>query len=396
MTSVVLCPLYNGVALQDNNGNLLSKGQLFTYQAGSFTVPQATYTDNTGNTLNANPIILSSTGRLPHGLWLDATLNYNFVLTLSDGTTIIETTDNVSASSVTGNIVTSLTAGPGITLSSSTGNVTISTGTGGWSTGTTPLYISGTSFSVVGNQTVIYSVELRIQATVTAGTVYGTILTSSYSGITGVTTVTLQMDDSEVLDSGLSVIQYSTTSAKSTPPSSSMIVTPINVSGTYYPVMAASTTTNSQAYIIDPDGALTYNPGTDILTGNFTGNITGNTVTQSNGNNSNLIASTEFVANAITTITSGIFNPTGTWVNETASRVIGNVYINSTSYFMPVSVNARVFSTQSGTLFINGNAVVVVGATGSDTSFNLSALIPPSANYKVTASPGLGSWYEFR
>lgn len=279
MTTVVLSPVYNGVACQDNNGNLLAGGYLYAYQQGSFTVLQPTYTDHTGSVQNANPIQLSSTGRLPNALWLDASLNYNLVLTLADGTTIVQYTDNISSSSVTGATVTSITAGTGITISSSTGNVTISTGSAGWQTGTMPLYISGTSFSVLGNQTATYKPDTRIQAIVTAGTVYGSILTSSYSGITGITTITLQMDDADALDSGLSVVEYSIVSALSTPASSQMIVTPINNAGTYYPILASGTGTNPQSYIIDPDGALVYNPATDILTGNFSGNFSGNTST---------------------------------------------------------------------------------------------------------------------
>lgn len=45
----------------DNNGNPLVGGKLYTYAAGTST-PLATYTDSTGATPNANPIILDSRG----------------------------------------------------------------------------------------------------------------------------------------------------------------------------------------------------------------------------------------------------------------------------------------------------------------------------------------------
>lgn len=67
----------------DANGNALNGGKLFTYAAGT-TNKQATYTDSTGNTANANPIILNSRGECD--LWLDQTLAYKFTLSPSTDT----------------------------------------------------------------------------------------------------------------------------------------------------------------------------------------------------------------------------------------------------------------------------------------------------------------------
>lgn len=64
----------------------------------------------------------------------------------------------------------------------------------------TPTYVSGTSFTVAGNQTAIYSVGRRVRTFNTGGTVYGTISASVY---TTLTTVTIA-PDSGSLDSGLS------------------------------------------------------------------------------------------------------------------------------------------------------------------------------------------------
>lgn len=75
----------------DNNGVPLSGGSLYTYQAGT-TTPQATYTDQSGVTPNANPIVLDSAGRC--AMWLDPTLSYKFLLQDSGGNTI-KTIDNV-------------------------------------------------------------------------------------------------------------------------------------------------------------------------------------------------------------------------------------------------------------------------------------------------------------
>jgi hypothetical protein len=44
-------------------------GKLFTYASGTTTVPLATYTDSTGNTANANPVILRFTRRSKGMAW---------------------------------------------------------------------------------------------------------------------------------------------------------------------------------------------------------------------------------------------------------------------------------------------------------------------------------------
>jgi hypothetical protein len=48
--------------LNDQDGNPLSGGKLYTFEAGT-TTPKATYTDNTENTPLANPVILDAAGR---------------------------------------------------------------------------------------------------------------------------------------------------------------------------------------------------------------------------------------------------------------------------------------------------------------------------------------------
>jgi hypothetical protein len=68
--------------------------------------------------------------------------------------------------------------------------------------GDVPTYVSGTQFTVPGNLTARYPVGRRVRASVTAGTVYGTINASAY---TSLTTVTVTWD-SGALDSGLSEV----------------------------------------------------------------------------------------------------------------------------------------------------------------------------------------------
>lgn len=68
--------------------------------------------------------------------------------------------------------------------------------------GDTPTYVSATQFTVPGNLTSRYTVGRRVRASVTAGTVYGTITNSAY---TSLTTVTVSLDSGS-LDSGLSEV----------------------------------------------------------------------------------------------------------------------------------------------------------------------------------------------
>jgi hypothetical protein len=68
--------------------------------------------------------------------------------------------------------------------------------------GLTPTFVSGTQFTVAGNQTSTFSVGRRVRMSVTAGTIFGTITASAY---TSLTTVTVSVD-SGAIDSGLSEV----------------------------------------------------------------------------------------------------------------------------------------------------------------------------------------------
>ena len=112
----------------DANGNPLVAGKVYTY-AGGTTTPIATYTDQTGATANANPIILDSRGMA--NIWLQPTVAYKFVIKDENDVTqyttdnILVPVDNLSFSSPPpiGNV--SPNTGAFSTLSA-TGNVTFS------------------------------------------------------------------------------------------------------------------------------------------------------------------------------------------------------------------------------------------------------------------------------
>lgn len=85
----------------DNNGNVLTGGKLWSYQAGT-TTPQTTYTSASGATAHTNPIVLDSAGRVATGeIWVTAGQNYKFVLMTSASVTIA-TWDNITGINGTG------------------------------------------------------------------------------------------------------------------------------------------------------------------------------------------------------------------------------------------------------------------------------------------------------
>ena len=96
----VTLSLFAGAGAQffDNNGNVLSGGKIYTYQAGT-TTPLATYTTNSESAFHTNPIILDSAGRVPSGgeIWLQLGIGYKFVLRTSTEV-LIATYDNIPSS----------------------------------------------------------------------------------------------------------------------------------------------------------------------------------------------------------------------------------------------------------------------------------------------------------
>ena len=86
-----------GAQLFDNNGNPLSGGKLYTYEAGT-TTPLTTYTSSSGGTPHANPIILDAAGRVPTGeIWLNYFSRYKFVVKTS-ADVLLATYDNIGGS----------------------------------------------------------------------------------------------------------------------------------------------------------------------------------------------------------------------------------------------------------------------------------------------------------
>lgn len=79
MTTVVRTPL--PLFSYEYLGEPVSGGFVYTYLANSLT-PATTYTDHTGGTPNANPVVLNASGQAD--IWLDASKTYKFIITDGD------------------------------------------------------------------------------------------------------------------------------------------------------------------------------------------------------------------------------------------------------------------------------------------------------------------------
>jgi hypothetical protein len=87
-----LLPPLAVLQLFDDLGGVLAGGKVHSFAAGT-TTPKTTWTDSTGATPNANPVILDSAGRAE--IWLTEGEAYKFVIRDASDVTL-ETVDNVS------------------------------------------------------------------------------------------------------------------------------------------------------------------------------------------------------------------------------------------------------------------------------------------------------------
>jgi len=221
-----LSPVGNSQQVASNGAPLVG-GKIYTYLAGS-TTPAATYTDNTGSTPQANPIILDSNGLPLSPIWLQGGVSYKLVIQTAAGVTM-RTVDNVS----------------GINDTTNTQNEWVDSGL-------TPTYISGTSFSLVGDQRAIFQQYRRVKTQNTSGTVYGTVSSSTYS--LGVTTIIVANDGTSALDSGLSTAAYGFMSATN-PSIPVLFVT--NADEQKQTFTAFTTAGTAPAYTLTPSPAIT-------------------------------------------------------------------------------------------------------------------------------------------
>ena len=226
--AAILSAVYGGGAQLFTNTNApLAGGKIYTYLAGS-TTPAATWTDSTQLVQNANPLVLDSYGRLSTEIWLANAVSYKFIVTDSSGNQIGTVIDNI----------------PGVNSNNATQSE--------WVAGSTPTYISTTSFSVPGNQATTYTGSRRVQFSVNSGTYYGTIVSGTYNGST-LTTVVIT-PDSTALDASLSGVNYGFLNAtpSSLPPITG--ITAASVQNQQY--VYGTTTGTAAAFVLAPSVAI--------------------------------------------------------------------------------------------------------------------------------------------
>jgi hypothetical protein len=102
-TTLYMSPITLMIQFFTNVGIVLNGGFINVYAAGSVNTPVTTYTDSTGTTVNANPIALSSAGRMvaagtgaPVACWVAQGLAHKMVLTDSSGNQLVSI-DNLTA-----------------------------------------------------------------------------------------------------------------------------------------------------------------------------------------------------------------------------------------------------------------------------------------------------------
>lgn len=212
-----LAPIINDQQ-EDANGNPLVGGKIFVYFAGTSTLA-TTYNDKDGlpGHANTNPIILNSLGVNNQGpVWLVGGSAYKYVIQDAGGV-LQRTIDNVNGI----NDQAIVTTDQWVLFSG------------------TPTFVSTTSFTVVGDQTQIFQPRRRVKTQNTGGLVYSTITNSVYSPPN--TTVTV-VNDSGVLDSGLSAVSYALISTLDSSLAGGFLIAvrTFTASGTYTPTPGAT------------------------------------------------------------------------------------------------------------------------------------------------------------
>lgn len=229
------CPIGVKPQFVLNSGLPAAGNKLFFYAAGSST-KQATFTDATGVTANANPIVLNSLGEPDTQIWFTEGVSYKIIYAPSNDTdpptSPIWSIDNLRGINDTTVVVDQ------------------------WQdSGFTPTFLSTTSFSVPGDQTSVFQQYRRLKMAISAGTVYGFVASSVFGAATTVT-VTL---DSGVLDTGLSTVAVGVI----TPQNTSIPANYVNAASIQnQTTIAAATGGTSAAY------TLTLVPAVSVLAAN--------------------------------------------------------------------------------------------------------------------------------
>lgn len=236
--AVSFSPIFNSQSV-NGDGDPAVGWKVYSYVVNSAT-PLATYTTEAGDVEQSNPIVLNALGFPTTGqIWLTSNTAYKLVLT-DENDVVQKTEDNIL----------------GVPEISATQDEWVASGL-------TPTYVSGTSFTLAGDQTTVFNVGRRLKTTNTGGTIYSRIKSSVF----GATTTITVANDSGTLDSGLSAVSYGLLSA--TNPSTPLLADT-------YPIVSGSAD-KTKLVRIEADGLTTDttrvltvadNDGTILTTGN--------------------------------------------------------------------------------------------------------------------------------
>lgn len=298
-------------------GNTPASGALlFCYSVGT-TAKQNTYTDASASTARTNPIVLDSGGNVPGNgeVWIASSAK--FVLAPSNDT------DPPSSPYWTRDGL------PGLN------NVTSGIFSE-WVQGSTATFVGVTAFSVVGDQTALYTLGRRIKATVTGGDRFGIVSSAALSG--GSTAVGITIDSS-TLNSGLSNLWYGLLSTPNgSVPWTVETSSGINILGSTNalgPITFLSVAHN------DAQTTVTSSANPNIWTGGNTVNFTGTTnvssfpaAPQAGASRTLLIASTVSFS---TSTVFGINGGSSTYAAKIGDRI--DVIATSSAFFVAYPVS---------------------------------------------------------
>lgn len=189
MAGPFLSAIFNGQQFfHDDEVTPLSGGLIYTYVAGT-TTPMVTYTAADGLVENSNPILLNADGRPPADIWFKKGFAYKLRLA-NENDVILRDYDNIYGIN-------------DMSLTGDAGNE--------WILGSTdPIYVTGDSFAIAGNQLDVYETNRRVRIEQGIGTSYGCVTNQIYDDVN--TTVEVHLD-SGIVDSGISLVHYALLSA---------------------------------------------------------------------------------------------------------------------------------------------------------------------------------------
>lgn len=356
---------------------------LFFYAAGSSSKANV-YSTNLGNVAWSNPIQLNSGGSIPNNgaVWFASGQSYKVVLAPSTDsdppTSPYWTADNLSGV----NDIATTSSGEWVLFSG------------------LPTFAGSTSFTVVGDQTSTFTVGRRVKTTNSGGTIYGTVLSSTFVILT---TVTI-LPDSGSLDAGLIAVSYGVLST----PNGSIPWTQVTATGltattnavTNVSLSVSSTLTFSSGVYNAAQTTVASTTSPNIWSGgnviNYTGSATASTFAnapQAGANRTLLVASTSvFNSSAALTISGN----TSTYAARAGDRI--DVFATSTNAFTifpytpiqygswtPSVGGSATYLAQDGTYVKIGRlvfirCVVSINAIGTGSTITISGLPFTAAN----------------